>query len=327
VTELLPWADPASRFTRAFEDAVAWMAQRMDQTSVCSLMAIAWRTVGSIAARVVARLGPTDRLDGLTHIGIDELSYRRHHKYLTIVTDHVRGRVVWVGEGRSAATIGSFFDELGPERAARLRVVTLDMCEAYIGVAKKRAPQAQIVFDRFHVQRLAQDALDAVRRAQVRELKGTRDGKEIKKTRFALQKRPWRLTVEEGEKLAAIRRSNQPLYRAYLLKESLALVFDEPDLGVAREKLRQWMSWAGRSRLAPFRKVAKTLRRHQEGVLAYVATGLSNGRSEGLNGKVRTITRRAYGFHEASSLIGFIFLCCAGLTLDAPERRRRLARL
>jgi len=326
VSELVPWAEHNSGFTRAFEEAVAWMAQRMDQSSVCALMGIAWRTVGRIAARVVERLGPTDRLDGLTHIGIDELSYRRHHKYLTVVTDHLRGRVVWVAEGRSADTLGKFFDALGDERAAKLKVVTLDMCEAYIGALQKRAPQAKLVFDRFHVQRLAHDALDAVRRAQVRERKGTPEGKAIKKTRFVLQKRPWRLNLDEEERLSAVQRTNQALYRAYLLKESLATVFDEPVVEIARERLRQWMAWATRSRLAPFRKVARTLRRHLDGVLGYVATGLSNARAEGLNGKIRTITRRAYGFHDASSLIGFIFLCCSGLTLQPPQERLRLAR-
>jgi transposase len=239
VSELVPWAEHASDYTRGVEEAVAWMARRMDQSSVCSLMGIAWRTVGRIAARVMARLGPADLLDRLTHIGIDELSYRRHHKYPTVVTDHLHRRVVCVGEG--SETLRRFFDEPGAQRAAELRVVKLEMCEAYIAGDRKRAPQAELVFDRFHVQRLAQEALDEVRRAQVRERNGTPEAKAIQKTRFVLQKRRSRLELEEHEKPSAVQRTHKPLYRGYLLKESLAVIFNEPVV------TSHWSKWRGRS--------------------------------------------------------------------------------
>jgi transposase len=103
---------------------------------------------------------------------------------------------------------------------------------------------------------------------------------------------------------------NKPLFRAYLLKETLAAIFDRRQVNVARTKLQEWLAWASRSKLRPFVKVARTIRSHLDGILAYVATGLSNGRSEGTNGKARTITRRAYGFHNPYSLIGMLFLCC-----------------
>jgi transposase len=165
--ELVPWAEPDSRFTRPFEEQIAYLAQRMDRTAITSLMGIAWYTVGSIAARVVARMSPDDRLAELRVIGIDELSYRRHHKYVTIITDHDTGKVVWAREGKNADTLDAFFAELGPERCAKLGTVTLDMSQAYINSVKANAPQAEIVFDRFHVQRLAHDALDLVPRRGV----------------------------------------------------------------------------------------------------------------------------------------------------------------
>jgi transposase len=315
LTELVPWAEHDSRFTRDFEQTVAYLAQRSDQTTVSTMLRIAWVTVGSIVARVVKRLGPDDRLDGLTHIGIDELSYRRHHEYVTIVVDHLKGRVVWVHPGKNAETVGRFFEELGPERTAKIRAVTIDMSGAYIQAVTDAAPKARLIFDRFHVQRLAHGALDEVRREQMREFRGTDEGVAIKKTRFALQKNPWNLTQPETERLALVQRNNRALYRAYLLKETLADILGRRQPGVARQKLLAWIGWALRSRLDPFRRVARTIRKHIDGVLGYVATGFSNGLSEGLNGKVRTITRRAYGFHGAHSLIGFIFLCCSGLTL------------
>ena len=314
-TELVPWADTGSRFTRDFEDHVAYLAQGADRTTVATTMRIAWRTVGSIVARVVARLRSGDSLAGLEHIGVDELSYRKHHEYITVVLDHSAGRVVWAAPGKNAATLKEFFAALGSERSAKLKTVTMDMSQAYINAVRACAPNARIVFDRFHVQRLAHDALDEVRRDQMRKLAGTDEGKSIKKTRWALHKNPWNLTGLEHDKVAQVQRANRPLYRAYLLKESLAQILGRHQLHVARTKLHEWIGWAARSRLPAFKKLAKTIRRHLEGILGHIATGLSNGPVEGLNGKIRTITRRAYGFHNAANLIAFIFLCCTGLVL------------
>jgi transposase len=157
-------------------------------------MGIAWRSVGNIIQRVVARLGPKNGLDDLTHIGIDELSVRKHHQYITVVTNHLTGNIVWAAPGKNADTLKSFFEELGAQRSAKLEVVTIDMSAAYISVVETMAPNARLVFDRFHVQRLAHDALDQVRRAEVRELKGTSEANELKRTRFPLQKNPWNRT-------------------------------------------------------------------------------------------------------------------------------------
>jgi transposase len=309
--EWLPWAEPDSMFTRPFEEQVAYLAQRMDKTGITGLMGIAWYTVGSIAARVVARMSPDDRLAGLRVIGIDELSYRRHHKYVTIITDHDTGKVVWAREGKNADTLNAFFAELGPERCAKLGTVTLDMSQAYINSVKANAPQAEIVFDRFHVQRLAHDALDQVRRALVAKHTEPEQRQVLKKTRFVLQKNPENLSSAERQKLTEVQANNRPLYRAYLLKDTLAAILDRRQYYVARDELHGWLAWASRSKLAPFVRVARTIRKHLHGILAYLNTRLSNGRSEGLNGKVRVITRRSYGLHSAKSLIAMIFLCCS----------------
>lgn len=318
-TELVPWAEPDSMFTRPFEDQVAYLAQRMDKTAIAGLMRVAWNTVGSIAGRVVRRLIPQDRLAGLRVIGIDELSYRRHHKYVTIVTDHETGKVVWAREGKNAKTLDAFFAELGTERCAQLQTVTLDMSQAYIRSTQTHAPQASIVFDRFHVQKLAHDALDEVRRTLVAKHTDTEQRRVLKKTRFVLLKNPENRSSVERRKIAQIQTTNRPLYRAMLLKDSLTSILDRGQYYVARDQLSGWLAWAARSRLAPFVRVAKTIRRHLHGILAYLNTGLSNGRSEGLNGKARVITRRSYGLHSAQSLIAMLFLCCS-LPALAPVR-------
>ena len=142
----------------------------------------------------------------------------------------------------------------------------------------------------------------------------------IKGTRFVLQKNPWNLSDVEQGKLTDVQRTNRPLYRAYLLKETLARILDGGQVNVARDKLLDWIAWATRSRLPPFRRVARTIKKHIEGIVAYCATGLNSGRSEGLNGKIRTITRRSFGFHSATSLIALITLCCGRIVLSPVHR-------
>jgi len=226
---------------------------------------------------------------------------------------------VWVGMGRSTDTLREFFDQLGKERAEKLKLVSIDMLASYIEAVRERATNAEIVFDRFHVQRLAHDALDAVRREQVRELRGTDEGKALKKTRWALQKNPWNLTPAEHGKISTVQTTNRPVYRGYLLKETLCGALDRRQANVARRMIGDWIAWALRSRLEPFKKLARTVRKHLDGIIAYVRTRLSNGLAEGMNGKIRTITKRSYGFRDPSSLIAMIYLCCTGLLL-APVR-------
>lgn len=190
------------------------------------------------------------------------------------------------------------------------------MSPAYISAIKDKAPGATIVFDRFHVQRLAHDALDEVRRAEVREVTDPDDRQALKKSRWPLLKSRWNLEAFEAEKLSLLQRRNRRLYRAYLLKEALCQILDRRQVNVARRKLGEWFAWAVRSRLGPFRKLAYSIRAHLEGILAYVSSGFSNGRTEAINGKIRTITRRSYGFHGPTSLIALMFLCCGGIRLE-----------
>ena len=315
IVELVPWAEPGSWFTQDFEEHVAYLAQTTDKTTVVNMMRVAWRTVGDIAHRVVDRFRPGDPLNNLKQIGVDELSYRRHHEYITVVIDHVGQRVVWARPGKDAATLGEFFKELGPERCKQLEAVTIDMSGAYIKAVTEASPQATLIFDRFHVQRLAHNAVDEVRRAEVRENKGTEEGKALKRTRFILHKNPWNLTDLEHQKLVELKRVNNTIYRAYLMKDSLARILDGLEMDVARVKLTEWIGLATRSRIEPFKKLARTVKEHFEGILAYIPLRLNNGRTEGMNGKIRTITRRSYGFHSSSNLIALIFLCCSGISL------------
>lgn len=319
--EMVPWARADSRFTKPFEEMVAYLAQITDKTSVSKLMGISWRTVSNIVERVVNDKLDPGLLDGLKRIGVDEVSFRKRHNYITTVVDHERHRIVWAAKGKGSDTLNAFFDELGPERAESLELVTIDMSPAFIKSIESKVPHAQIVFDRFHVMNLVSEAVDTVRREMVSQLKNVDDPDQaaaVKKSQYALLKRPWNLTVRQIGKLSDIQKTNAKLYRAYLLKEALAAVFDETALDAATLELNRWLAWASRSKLEPFIKAARTVRKHKDGILAYIETRLTNGIVEGFNNKLRMIMRRAFGFHSADALIAMLFLCCGGVNLSPP---------
>ena len=323
--ELVPWAAAGTKFTHRMEELAAFLARQTDITSVTSILGMAWRTVGRIVRRVgEARLDP-DRLTGLTRIGVDEFSYRKRHRYLTIVLDHDTGKVVWAAKGKNTETLWAFFDLIGPEQCEGIEKVAIDMSAADEKAIKTRLPNATIIFDRFHVQQLSSDAVDEVRRAQHRALRDAGDTDEatvIKGTRFALLKNPWNLTRDEGRKLSDVQDNNAQLFRAYLLNQTLALALDCLQPKRARQALDDWLSWACRSKLAPFLKVSRTIRSKKEGVLAYIQERLTNGIVEGTNNRLRMIARRAFGFHSADALISMLYLCCGGIELHPPLPQR-----
>lgn len=320
LAEAVDFADPRASFTYAFEDVVTWLTQRLDKTSITKLMRINWRTVGGIVERVVARRREPADFTKLFAIGVDELSYRKGHHYLTLVTDLEKGRVIWSKEGRSSATFGAFLDEIGAEARAALRYVSMDMSEAFRKAVVEHVPHAKIVYDRFHVVRLLNDAVDAVRRELWRSLRrGSPEASAMKGTRFVLLKRSRDATTDDCESLARLQKANAPLYRGYLLKESFAGIYDGlPMPHVAAKMIRDWISWALRSRLKPFRKVAKTIRGHFEGILEFFHTGYTNALPEGFNNKARLAVRQAYGFHSAKAVAAAIELRCFGLVIPLP---------
>ena len=317
ITEAVPWAEHAAWFTRDFEDMVTWMARQMAKTAIVELVQIAWRTVGKILCRTVDRKLDSQRMDNLVEIGIDEVSYRGGHQYLSVVVDHRTGDVIWLGEGKSADAVLPFFDELGPERSAAIGAVTMDMGPAFIKAVQDKCPSAMIAFDPFHVVKLANAAVDQVRREEVRTRKGTVEGKAIKGTRWTLLKTPDSLLPEEKLRLADVARINQRLYRAYLFKEELRQLYHCAK-DTAAEHFEACLAWASRSRIAPLVKLGKTLRKHRAGILAAIHLGLSNGRLEGINNKIGVIKRRSFGFHSAEALMALIYLCCSHVDVPLP---------
>ncbi|MCA1698558.1 MAG: ISL3 family transposase, partial [Actinobacteria bacterium] len=320
--EAVGWARPGARHTRDFEDVVAFLAQQMAKTPIAALMRVDWETVGRIVERVVADELDEERLRGLVLIGVDEVSWRRRHRYLTCVADHATGAIVWLKEGRNQATLQAFFDQLGDEGKASIRAVSIDMSAGYENAVRAAVPTAEVCFDPWHVVKLAGEAVDQVRRAEwnARGKSKTRGGKWVKGTRWSLLKAPERQTAAQLAILGEVQQANRRLYRAFLLKEELRLIYQLDDPSEAPELLRAWLSWASRSKLRPFVKLARTIREHRDGILAAIRLGLSNARLEGLNSKVRLISHRSFGFHSAAPLIALIYLCCGGIEIELPVR-------
>ena len=318
------WARHGSRFTRAFEQQVAWLATHCSKSAICELMRISWPTVGRIIERVAAdeRLRQGDPLEGLRRIGIDELSFRKGQRYITVVVDHDTGRLVWAAEGRDKQTVLAFFDQLGEERAARIRLVSSDLGEWITRAVLERCPGATLCLDPYHVVALASSALDEVRREvwqQARRAGDKTGARWLKGARWALWKRPERLTERQQAKLATIEHVNRRLYRAYLLKEQLRLVFQSSS-EEAIPLLEAWLAWARRCRIASFVKLAQTIKDHYQGIVATLTHRLSNARIEAINTTLRLICRRAYGFHSAQALIALAMLAVGGLRPSLPGR-------
>jgi len=326
-TEGVPFARPGSGFTADFESLVAWLATTMDKTAITRLVRVTWRTVGRIIERVVADELDPGRLDNLFEIGVDEISWRKHHKYLTLVANHRTGKVVWGHEGKNAATFDKFFNELGKARSARILAVSMDMGPAYRKSVLKEghAPDATICYDPFHVVKLVTDALEKVRRAHWRalwDLDEREAARKFKGARWALLKNPEDLTDRQVETLNQIRRNGGEMWRAYRLKEALRAIFagDLTKTQIAH-KLDRWCSWAQRCRLEPFVTAGRTIRQHRQGILAAIRLGINNGRIEGLNNRVRLIVRRGFGFHTATAALALVMLTCGPIHHVLPHER------
>jgi transposase len=266
--EAMPWVSGKQRMTRALMLTLAIWTRVLPWKQVARLFRCAWGTVASAVEEAVAYGLANRDLEGLTHIGIDEISRKRGHVYVTNVYDLRSKRLVWSGEGRSKETLAAFFAFLGPEKTAALQGICCDMWQPYIDTIKAQAPQAVLVFDKFHIVRHLMEAVDEVRRDEIRE-KGPAHKALMYKTRFIWLKNPWNLTEGQAFRLGELERLNLKINRAYLLKELFRHFWDYTYAGWAKKYLKRWFWWATHSRLAPIRDFAWLVRRHEHDILNY----------------------------------------------------------
>lgn len=314
--EDFPWAAPWARVTKGLAHAVAILARQLSGMETARHYRLNWKPVARVIRKAVD-YGLHHRNRRPLHvIGIDEVSRRKGHHYLTVVYDLERRLLVWVGQDRSKETLASFFQQLGPRRCRTIRTICMDMWPAYWGAVSEHAPQAQVLFDRFHLVRHLNHALDLVRRREVRRLCGQQKVA-IKKTRFLLLKNPWNLKPAEKNRLSLLVRWNMPIVRAYYLKESFQMFWDYRQPARAQAHLLRWMHSAMRSRLEPFQDFVRLLRHHLGGLLAWTRSRVSNGAVEGMNNKIKLVSHRSFGFRDARNFIAAIYHTCAQLPLPA----------
>ena len=318
---LVPWARHDSWFTRAFEDLVVFDAIVSSKLAAARRYGVSWRAVDHMCVRVATEaLGRVDLLDGLVAIAIDEVKYKKGQRYLTVVCDHMNGRVIWAAKGRTKATVGAFFDALGEERATNLQFVTCDGAEWIRAVVAERAPGALICLDTFHLIGWATKALDEVRREEWNTLRrngGAAAAKEFKGLRWMLMRNWENLSPKQKGTIRDLERANKRSFRGWQLKEELRDIMTMP-LIAAKRALDDWLSYASRSRLDPFVKLARTIRLYRDSIEATIEWKLTNGISESNNAAIGRIRSAARGFHDPESFITMIMLDRAGIAPQLP---------
>jgi len=321
-----PWARHGARHTLAFEQIAAWCAVEMSSTAAARLLRCTWRTIGQIIARVVADLNGEELLEGVTRIGIDEISYRRHYRYLLVVVDHDRRRLIHAVDGAHPTSLNAFFDLLGEERTQAITHVSADGAPWIARTVKKRCPKAIMCADTFHVVQWAGDALDLVRRELWNEVRERRqlasrraydEGKILNEARWSLWKKPENLSDAERARLDYIAATHPRLHRAWALKEGLRVAVTSTGPG-AVAALDRWIAWAQRCRISQFVRLARRIREYRSAIVATIEHGLTNALVESFNTKIRLITRRAFGFHNVNALIALARLTLSGQRPKLP---------
>lgn len=318
--ENMPWAAGKKRLTRAFAVTIATWAKSLPWLQVARQFQCSWGTVAAAVAYAVDFGLARRDLSCITHIGIDEISRQKGHVYLTNAYDLRTGTLIWSGEGRTKDTLNAFFEFFGPERTAKLAGICCDMWPSYIEAIKAKAPQATLVFDKFHIVRKLTEAVDIVRRQEVND-KSSEYKDVLAGTRYIWLKNPWNLTDKQKASLSFLETLNLKINRAYLLKESFRDFWQSTTKEVATRFMNQWSLWAVESKIKPMQDFALLLKRHEENILTYFEMPISNGAVEGLNNKAKVISHRAYGFRSAKNYILNLYHCMGDLPMPTSMHR------
>lgn len=314
LVENMPWAAGKRRMTKAFAVTIAIWAKMLPWLQVARLFKCSWCTVAASVSYVVTFGLARRDLSDITHIGIDEISRKKGHVYLTNVYDLKTGTLIWSGEGRTKDTLNSFFAFFGEERTSKLEGICCDMWPSFFETVKAKAPLATLVFDKFHIVRQLTEAVDKVRRQEIND-KGKEHKDLLAGTRYLWLKNPWNLTDKQKNSLSFLETLNLNIHRAYLLKESFRDFWQSDSKETAVKFLGQWFKWAMESKIKPMQDFALLLIRHEENILTYFDMPISNGAVEGLNNKAKVISHRAYGFRSAKNYVLNLYHCMGNLPM------------
>lgn len=347
VVQMVPWARHGTKFTRNFEDTAAWMTLHLSRKAVSEYLRISWDSVGPMVSRVERETRSGDkRFDGLVRIGIDETSYKKGWKYITVVINHETNSVIWAAKGFGKEVLEQFFQELTPEQRKSIELVTADGARWIRNTVANYCPNATFCIDPFHVVSWAEDILDKVRKQQLGEarkrLAEERKGKRkcgpgrpkggpirktdtekavelVRKAKFPLLMNPDHLSESYQTRLQEVLLYDKRLATAYRLKEELRLIFHLPADEV-RLALEKWRRRAWSCRIPEFVDLQRRVKRHIDAIVATVTQQISNARIEATNNKIKLTIRMAYGFRNIDNLIALIYLRCGRRSIHLPGR-------
>ena len=295
----LRFADCRKSFTKHFERYCLALCRHMTILDVARHLNISWDVVKDIQKRHLQRRFSRPKLKGLKYIAIDEITIGKGHKYLTVVLDLKTGAVVFVGEGKGANALLPFWKRLKRSKA-KIKAVAIDMSPAYLSSVTEHLPEATIVFDHFHIIKLYNDRLSDFRRKLYHQATTRMEKEILKGTRWLLLKNPEHLNEKYNEhiRLKEALELNQPLATAYYMKEDLRRLWSQPDKETALNFLNDWIARARASGIPMLVRFANTLAAYRSGILAYYDYPISTGPLEGINNKIKTMKRQAYGFRD-----------------------------
>jgi transposase len=273
----------------------------MTLSDVAELTLLSWDTVKTIVKTHLAKDYGKPFLKGVRFLGIDEIHVGKKGRFYTIVIDLEDGRILWAKPGRGGAALRGFWRRLRLAKA-KIRAVATDMSAAYWSAVLEHLPDAALVFDKFHVIKLMNERLDDLRRQMVREAEGPLKLR-IKGTRFLLLRNPENLQEDQIPKLDQALHLNEPLLLGWYLKEELRELWNQPSRQKMEAFLKDWCQKADQTAIGQLMKMARTLRTHAKGILAYARHPITSGKLEGINNKIKTLTKRSYGFHDENFFI------------------------
>lgn len=326
VQENIPWAEDQARVTYRFEYALLRFAQQMTQKAGAQLLKIPKSTFSDLLHRIVTRVRSGHKIRGLTVLGVDEIGYCRGHKYATIVYDLERSKVVWIGAGKGSATFEHFLkNHLSEYQRQQIKYACCDMARAYTSVIKRCLTSTTLIIDRFHVVKALNEAMDEVRKDEWRQV-GKSKKLALKGLRWILFRNSSTRRKGETRTINKLKRGNNRIYRAWLLKDEFEHFWGYQYVGSARKFLKDWSRRALLSRLEPMRKFVATLREHQEYILPYLETGITNAKGEGINRVLQMVKQRAAGFLNLDAFSDLIYLVIGDLDIPAqiPKRFRTI---
>jgi transposase len=315
----VPWAQPQSRFTALFERlAIDWL-RAASQQAVALRLGLSWHEVHGIMQRAVRRGLARRRAEPIPQLGVDEKAYRRGHRYVTLVNDLKRSRVLYVAEDRQQTSLDSFWSTLTAQQRASIEAVAVDMWEPYVKSVRAHVAGAdeKLVYDKFHVVRHLSEAVDRVRRQENKQLRAAGDERLVG-TKYDWLKGRDKFEAAQWREFCGLRRGELKTARAWALKEQAVRLWDYRYAGWARRHFAWWYRWATHSRLKPMIEKARMLKRHLGNILSYITHRITNACSESLNSKIQWVKYTARGFRNLENFKTAIYFHCGGLDL-APS--------